>query len=339
MAGASPSMISVAAGRLLAPPRYVYSAGPAWGGRKPLQSLAYEEPVPVSSMTGFARGTGQDGPVAWTWEAKSVNGRGLDVRCRLPAGMDALDPEIRRIAGELFARGSLTVSLQIEGGHGETRLNVNRAALGQIIDVCNELRREVDAAPTSLEALFAIRGVVELAEEEEAPEARSRRDAMIVDDLRKTLDALDTARRTEGARIASVLVDRLDEIADLTERAADSAALQPETLRARLAERVGELIDETPALPEERLAQEVALLLVKSDGREEVDRMRAHVDAARELIEAGGAIGRRFDFLCQEFSREANTLCSKATDVALTRIGLDLKVVVDQLREQVQNLE
>ena len=295
--------------------------------------------MPVASMTGFARGTGQDGSVAWAWEAKSVNGRGLDVRCRLPAGMDAIDLEIRHIAGELFARGSLTVSLQIDGGQGQTRLSVNRDALDQMLDVCRELRQEVDAAPPSLEALLAIRGVVEVAEEEEAPEARSQRDALIVGDLRETLDALLASRRDEGARIASMLADQLDEIAGLAERAAESAALQPEALRARLTERVGALIDATPALPEERLAQEVALLLVKSDGREEVDRLRAHVAAARELIEAGGVVGRRLDFLCQEFNREANTLCSKATDVELTRIGLDLKVVIDQLREQVQNLE
>lgn len=295
--------------------------------------------MPVASMTGFARGTGQDGSVAWAWEAKSVNGRGLDVRCRLPAGMDAFDPEIRRIAGELFARGSLSVSLQIDGGQGQTRLSVNRDALDQMLDVCRELRQEVDAAPPSLEALLAIRGVVELAEEEAAPEARGQRDALIVSNLRETLDALLASRRDEGARIASVLADQLDEIARLAEQAADNAALQPEALRARLTERVGALIDATPALPEERLAQEVALLLVKSDGREEIDRLRAHVAAARELIEAGGAVGRRLDFLCQEFNREANTLCSKATDVELTRIGLDLKVVIDQLREQVQNLE
>ena len=295
--------------------------------------------MPVASMTGFARGTGQDGSVAWAWEAKSVNGRGLDIRCRLPAGMDAVEPEIRRIAGELFARGSLSVSLQIDGRQGQTRLSVNREALDQILDVCRELRQEVDAAPPSLEALLAIRGVVELADEEEAPEARSQRDALIVGDLRETLDALLASRRDEGARIAAVLADQLDEIAGLAEQAAENAALQPEALRARLTERVGALIDATPALPEERLAQEVALLLVKSDGREEVDRLRAHVAAARELIEAGGAVGRRLDFLCQEFNREANTLCSKATDVELTRIGLDLKVVIDQLREQVQNLE
>ena len=295
--------------------------------------------MPVASMTGFARGTGQDGPVAWTWEAKSVNGRGLDVRCRLPAGMDAIDPEVRRIAGELFARGSLTVSLQIDGGHGGTRLSINRDALDQIIGVCRELRDEVDAAPPSLEALLAIRGVVEVAEVEPAPEARSRRDAMIVDGLRETLDGLLSSRQAEGARIASVLGGQLDEVAALAEKAAESAALQPEALRGRLADRVGELTGAAPALDEERLAQEVALLLVKSDGREEVDRLRAHVAAARELIETGGAIGRRLDFLCQEFNREANTLCSKATDIDLTRIGLDLKAVIDQLREQVQNLE
>ena len=297
--------------------------------------------MPVASMTGFARGAGQDGSVAWAWEAKSVNGRGLDVRCRLPAGMDAIDPEIRRIAGKLFARGSLSVSLQIDGGQGQTRLSVNRDALDQMLDVCRELRQDVDAAPPSLEALLAIRGVVELAEEEEeeAPETRSQRDALIVSNLRETLDALLASRQDEGARIAAVLADQLDEIAKLAEQAADNAALQPEALRARLNERVGALIDATPALPEERLAQEVALLLVKSDGREEIDRLRAHVAAARELIEAGGAVGRRLDFLCQEFNREANTLCSKATDVELTRIGLDLKVVIDQLREQVQNLE
>ncbi len=290
-------------------------------------------------MTGFARCTGRDAQLTWTWEAKSVNGRGLDIRCRLPPGMDSLEPGARRAAADRFKRGSLVLSLQADRAHGEARLRVNRAALDQLVAVVGELRGAVDAAPPSIDGLLGIRGIVEFGDEEAAPEERERREAEILASLGETLDALLAARRDEGARLAEVLSGQLDQIADLADAAARNASLQPDALRRRLEEQVGELLDAVPPLSEERLSQEVALLLIKTDVREEVDRVRAHVAAARELLADAGPCGRRLDFLCQEFNREANTLCAKAADVDLTRIGLDLKAAIDQFREQIQNVE
>ena len=295
--------------------------------------------MPVASMTGFARGAGHDGPLTWTWEAKTVNARGFDMRCRLPPGMESLEPEARRAAAERIKRGNLQLSLQADGRPGEGKLRVNREALEQIVAVLGELRDEVGGPPPSIDGLLRIRGVVESADDDETPEARERREGLMTESLRETLDALVAARREEGARIAAVLDGELGEIASLAGRAAECAALRPAAVRRRLEQQIAELGDATPPLSEERLAQEVALLLVKSDVREELDRIRAHVESGRELLAGGGAIGRRLDFLSQEFNREANTLCAKAADVELTRIGLDLKAVIDQFREQVQNLE
>ena len=295
--------------------------------------------MPVASMTGFARGTGRDGQLTWTWEAKSVNGRGLDIRCRLPAGMDSIEPGARRAVAERFRRGSLVLSLQTDRAPGESRVRVNRVALDQLVAILGELRREVDAAPPAIDGLLNIRGIVELVDEEESPEDQDRRAAAMLASLDETLDALRAARQEEGGRIATVLSDQLDTIAGLADAAADCATLQPAALRRRLEEQVAELLDAVPQLTEERLSQEVALLLVKADVREEIDRVRVHVAAARELLAQGGPCGRRLDFLCQEFNREANTLCSKAADIELTRIGLELKAAIDQFREQTQNVE
>ncbi len=295
--------------------------------------------MPVASMTGFARGTGRDGRLAWTWEAKSVNGRGLDIRCRLPAGMDSLEPGARRAVAERFKRGSVVLSLQTDRTGGEARLRVNRAALEQLVAIVDELRGEVDAAPPSIDGLLGIRGVVELADDEESAEDRERCEAAILASLGETLDGLAATRHEEGARLAAVLSDQLDTIAGLAENAAENAALQPEALHRRFKEMLAVVLDAAPTLTEERLGQEVALLLVKADVREEIDRVSAHLAAARELLGEGGPCGRRLDFLCQEFNREANTLCSKAADIELTRIGLALKAAIEQFREQVQNVE
>ncbi len=290
-------------------------------------------------MTGFARGTGQHGPLSWAWETKSVNGRGLDIRCRLPPGMDSLEPEARRAAAERFKRGSLVLSLRSERAASESRVEINRHALDQLLALVGELEGEVGVAPPSLDGLLGIRGVVELVGGEETPEAREGREAALIESLSATLDALLSARCEEGARIARALDGRLDEIERLTARIADGAALMPTTLRRRFEDQLKDLLQGAPPLPEERVAQEIALLVVKFDIREEVDRLRAHVAAARELLAQGGPVGRRLDFLCQEFNREANTLCSKAGDLEVTRIGLDLKAAIDQFREQVQNVE
>jgi uncharacterized protein (TIGR00255 family) len=253
--------------------------------------------------------------------------------------MDSLEPGVRRAAAERFRRGSLVLSLQTDRASGDSRVRVNRAALDQLVAVLGELRREVDAPPPAIEGLLSIRGIVELVDEEESPEDQDRRAAAMLASLDETLDALRAARLEEGGRLATVLSDQLDTIAGLADAAADCATLQPAALRQRLEEQVAEILAAVPPLTEERLSQEVALLLVKADVREEIDRVRVHVEAARELLAQDGPCGRRLDFLCQEFNREANTLCSKAADVELTRIGLELKAAIDQFREQTQNVE
>ena len=293
----------------------------------------------IASMTGFARDSGQDGTLTWVWEAKSVNGRGLDVRCRLGPGMDALEPEVRRAVGERFKRGNVAVSLQTTRTQGETRLRVNRAALDQLVEIVRDLGSKIESLPLSIEGLLGVRGVVELAEEEESSEQRDSLEATLKASLHTMLDSLQTARGAEGARLSEMLNGHLDTISQLADKASECAELRPGSRRKRLGEQLAELLEAQPPVTEERLAQELALLAVKGDIREEFDRLCAHVAAARELMAEGGVVGRRLDFLCQEFNREANTLCSKALDVELTRIGLDLKAVIDQLREQVQNVE
>ena len=295
--------------------------------------------MPVASMTGFARGTGRDGDFTWTWEAKSVNARGLDMRCRMPPGMDSLEPEVRRRLGDHFKRGNFNIALQVNRAARQTRIVINREALAQVEALARELRDDLGLEPPRVDGLLNVRGVIETIEEEEDETERGRRETAILASLDETLDALAAARREEGARLADVLAAQLDQIAALTDAARASEANRPERRRERLGEQLAEVLGSIPALSEERLNQEVALLLVKADTREETDRLQAHVAAARELLENGGPAGRRLDFLCQEFNRESNTLCSKAAEVELTGIGLDLKAVIDQFREQVQNVE
>jgi uncharacterized protein (TIGR00255 family) len=290
-------------------------------------------------MTGFARQEGGDGTISWSWEIKSVNGKALDLRCRLPSGYEALEPVVRAAAAEHCARGNLQVGLGVDTSDRPLRMRVNQALLEQLLELAQSLKDKAGAEAPRLDGLLALRGVVEAVEEEEDAETRAAREAAMGADLRLALDALVEVRRAEGARLQGVVEGHLSNMAELVGRAAASAAAQPEALRRRLKERVEELLAASPALPEERLAQEAAVLITKADVREELDRLEAHLAATRELLAAGGPVGRRLDFLCQEFNREANTLCSKAPDVELTRIGLELKGVIDQLREQVQNIE
>ncbi len=294
---------------------------------------------PVASMTGFARQEGGEGAIAWTWEIKSVNGKSLDLRCRLPAGYEALEPVVRGAVPERCARGNLQINLSVNTSEQPLRMRVNQDLLDQLLALAKTLEDTAGAAPPRLDGLLALRGVVEAVEEEETPEARAAREAAMAADLGLALDALVEMRRAEGKRLKGLVEGHLSSIAGLTGKAAATAAAQPEALRARLKEQVEELLAASPALPEERLAQEAAVLVTKADVREELDRLDAHLAAARELLAEGGPVGRRLDFLCQEFHREANTLCAKAADVELTRLGLELKGAIDQLREQVQNIE
>ena len=291
-------------------------------------------------MTGFARSQGRQGDGSWTWEIKSVNGRGLDLRCRMPAGLESLDVAIRERAAKRLRRGNLQVGLTVKRERGQGGYRVNRDVLDHLLSLLPEVRKRLpDVGAPSADGLLALRGVIEPAEDEEDEETRRAFEKALLAGFDAALADLATMREAEGGRLAGVLADQLTAITGLCEQAAALAATQPDAIRQRLREQVAALLDAAPELPEERLVQEAALLAAKADVREELDRLRAHLAAARELMAGDGAIGRKFDFLCQELNRETNTLCSKSADVALTGIGLDLKTAVEQLREQVQNIE
>lgn len=294
----------------------------------------------IASMTGFARGEGTAESCTWTWEVRSVNARGLEVRCRLPGGFEGLEPSVRACVGRHVRRGSLFVTLALVYGGGRVAVRLNEDVLDRIIAIIPELgRRLPDAPPPSAAALLGLKGVIEIEDGTPTGEGRERLDAALRDGLERLLPALVDGRRAEGARLAPVLAGHVGRVGALAESAAALAATQPEAIFQRLKEQIEALLGAQPALPAERLAQEAALLAVKADPREEIDRLRAHAQAAHALLGQDGPIGRQLDFLCQEFNREANTLCAKSSDVALTRIGIDLKTTIDQLREQVQNIE
>ena len=293
-------------------------------------------------MTGFARADGQSDAYSWSWEVRSVNGRNLDVRCRLPGGLEAIEPKARKLAADRLRRGSVTMNLQLRRSSEQATYRVNRGLLEQLGQIVRETQSAIGAAPPSIDGLLALRGVIEIDEPDDTADERASRDAAVLASLGEALADLARARREEGARLASVLTAQLDRLAELTAEAATTAAAQPDALKRRLNEAVGKLLAEQQALSEDRLAQEVALLVAKADIREELDRLAAHVQAARQLVaddQSDDAVGRRLDFLAQEFNRETNTLCAKSQDLELTRLGLELKVAIDRFREQVQNIE
>ena len=289
-------------------------------------------------MTGFARVEGGEGPIHWALEAKSVNGKSLELRVRLPPGFEWLESLLRQAAQKALTRGNVQVNLQLDRGETRARLTVNQAVLDELLSLARRLQSE-GAAPPSADGLLALKGVLETQEEAEDEQAVQARERAVAADAERLFAALAEVRQREGAALQATLLGHLDTLAGLVGAAAATAAAQPAALRQRLATAMGELLGASPALSEERLAQEVALLVLKGDVREELDRLTAHVAEARRLIEGGGAVGRKLDFLCQELNREANTLCSKSPDLELTRIGLEMKGTVDQIREQVQNVE
>ena len=293
----------------------------------------------IVSMTGFAEAHGSREGARWRWEAKSVNGRGLDLRLRLPPGFDGIEAVARQLANERFKRGSLQVQLTFEAGESVRALKVDPVALAAAVRIAQEVASETGLAPARVDGLLALKGVIvqDDALPLEAPE-RGMRDAAIIETLATAFDALVRARATEGQKLHAVLAAQMDDIEKLTKDAANLASMQPQALRDRLAAQVQEMLSGS-GISEDRLAQEAALLAVKADIREELDRLHAHVREARVLMASGEAIGRKLDFLSQEFNREANTLCSKSSDIALTRIGLALKATIDQFREQAQNVE
>ncbi len=293
----------------------------------------------VASMTGFAESAGSHGALRWRWEAKSVNGRSLDMRLRVPPGYDGLEAPARRLASERFQRGAFQISLTVEPDANVRGLSIDAAALASAVRIAREVAAETGLAPARVDGILALKGVI--VQDEAAvldDQARGLRDAAILESLATALDMLVKARGNEGAKLAALLRGQIDEIERLTREAASLAAAQPEALKARLSAQLQELLAGAP-VPPDRLAQEVALLATRADVREELDRLTAHVQDARALMAQGRGVGRKLDFLAQEFNREANTLCSKSSDIALTRTGLALKAVIDQFREQSQNVE
>jgi uncharacterized protein (TIGR00255 family) len=299
---------------------------------------------PLSSMTGFGRSDGSTGGLSWVWELRSVNGRGLDLRFRLPAGLDALEPGLRERAAQALRRGSVTATLAVRREEAAV-LVVDEAALEAALRLALALAARIpDCPPPRAEALLALPGVLRSAAAAEAPDpaaAVAQYGADLSRGFATALAALVASRRGEGARLSALLTGQLAEVARLRQQAQAEAAAQPLLQRARIMDSLHALLREAgaPGLSEERLAQEVALLASRSDVREELDRLDSHIQAAHALLAEGAQIGRRFDFLVQEFNREANTLCSKSASAALTTTGLALKALIEQLREQVQNIE
>lgn len=291
----------------------------------------------LSSMTGFARGEGAHGETRWTWELKSVNGRGLEPRFRLPPGLDFLEQDLRKALSERFARGSFNAFLSLKGAAVEGGLVVNRAALASAIALIADIRARIPCEPPRAEGILALRGVLDVQSTLDDEDERAALAAALAKSFAQTADMLAQSRRSEGAALERLIGDLLGEIESLSAAARAAAAAATAATRDRFQAQLSDLL--AASFTEERLAQEAAALAVKSDVREELDRLAAHIEAARALIAKGGAAGRQFDFLTQELNREANTLCSKAQDMGLKRIGLDLKTAVDRLREQVQNVE
>jgi uncharacterized protein (TIGR00255 family) len=293
----------------------------------------------LSSMTGFARGHGICGFHAWTWEMRSVNGKGLDLRLRLPPGWDAVEPAVRAKAAEALSRGNVQATLTIERRGKTPVVRVDEAVLAAVLDTVKSLSGRVDAERPRLDGLLGIKGVIEVVDAEDSEDERRIVETAVTAGFGEVLASLLEMRRREGAALARILSQRLEEIAALTEKAETTAAARSDAVKRRIAEQVATLLAAPERFDPDRLHQEAVLIAARADVREEIDRLAAHVEQARTLLKNGGAVGRRLDFLSQEFNRESNTLCAKANDLELTNIGLELKAVVEQFREQVQNLE
>lgn len=294
------------------------------------------------SMTGFADAQGAFDTLRWRWEVRSVNGRGLDLRLRTPPGMDGMEPAARMLAADRFRRGNIQATLSMETPDSSRGLKIDTAALAEAVKLASQIASETGLAPARVDGLLALKGVL-VQEEPLAADtpARAARDAALLESLSLAFDALKRARAAEGGKLALVLARTADEIVRLIADARKLAATQPKAIRERLQAQLAELLESSsqqqPA--EDRLAQEVALLAARADVREELDRLAAHIEDAHALMASGEAVGRKLDFLSQELNREANTLCAKSADVALTRTGLAIKAAVDQFREQAQNVE
>jgi uncharacterized protein (TIGR00255 family) len=293
----------------------------------------------LSSMTGFARSHGTSGPYAFEWELKSVNAKGFDLRMRLPPGWDELEPLARKRAAEVLSRGTVYANLSVKRANALSTVNINEDVLASIVRVAGVLAGKIDAVAPSIDGLLAIKGVIEVVEPESCEAEDKAAKAAAVATFEQALNSLIEMRKREGVTLGQILSQRMDEIESLMKRAEAAPGRKPEAIKARLAEQIATLLDTSDRFDPDRLSQEAVMIAARADIREELDRIASHISQAREMIGKGGAIGRRLDFLAQEFHREVNTCCSKSNDVELTNTGLEMKNVVEQFREQVQNLE
>jgi uncharacterized protein (TIGR00255 family) len=293
----------------------------------------------LSSMTGFARSHGESGGYAWAWEIKSVNAKGLDLRLRLPPGWDAVEAPVRTRAGEGLARGTVYATLNVERHGRSPVVRLNEDVLNAVLGTVKALAGRIDAERPRLDGILAIKGVVEVVDAEDGEDQREVAEAAVISSFAAALASLIDNRRREGDALGRILSARLGEIGVLIGRAEAAAARRPEAVKQRIADQVAALLESSDRFDPDRLHQEAVLIAARADVREELDRLAAHVEQAQTMVQKGGAVGRRLDFLAQEFNRETNTLCAKANDLELTNIGLELKGVVEQFREQVQNLE
>ena len=290
-------------------------------------------------MTGFARATVERAGTVATWELRSLNGKGLDLRLRLPPGLDRVEQAVRQSVQRHFARGNIQAVLTLGGAAAQVQPVVNEVFLQDVAELARRLQEQYGVGAPSADGLLALRGVLEFPDQVQDEESRSLLDQAIVEAFQAALGELETVRREEGAALRELLLGHLSRIEELAAQAEADPSRDVEVIRKRLGDQVRLLMETGAAMDEARLHQEAAFLAAKADIREEIDRLRTHVEAARALLAGGGAVGRKLDFLAQEFNREANTLCSKSNAATVTAIGLDLKAVVDQFREQVQNLE
>lgn len=295
--------------------------------------------MPLQSMTGFARSEGTVGRYRWSWELRSVNGKGLDIRFRLPNGMERLEGELRRIASERVSRGNIQAALTLTAESAGMQAVLNRDAFEAVLRLRGELGDLVDTAPLQLDTLLSIRGLVDFRESEDSEEAIADLDRAVLDSARVAFERLQAMREREGTSLADLFEAQLTKIAALADTIEADPARSPQEIVRKLSQQLQTLLEAGPSLDSDRLYAEAAMLATKADIREELDRLKAHVAAARELLAEGGPVGRKLDFLAQEFNRESNTICSKSNSATVTAAGIELKVVIDQFREQIQNLE
>jgi uncharacterized protein (TIGR00255 family) len=290
-------------------------------------------------MTGFARSHGASGPYAFEWELKSVNAKGFDLRLRLPPGWDELEAHARKRASEMLARGTVYANFNVKRSDAMSTVRINEEVLASVLKIATELAGKIDAVAPSIDGLMGIKGVIEVVEPESDEEQDKAARTAAAAAFDEALANLVEMRQREGVALGRILSQRMQEIERLAARAEAAPGRKPEAVKARLAEQVAVLLETSDRFDADRLTQEALLIAAKADIREELDRIASHIAQARELVGKGGPIGRKLDFLAQEFHREVNTCCSKSNDVELTNTGLEMKSVVEQFREQVQNLE